>query len=278
MLKKLTFMHADFNSIAHYWKNSYCKPVESKKYDNTDQFKKMAKLMAPGKSYYYIANFQTLEIEMISDSVTHFIGEKPNSIQSDNIEIQNLLALVLPEEIEKIQRKEQVIRDFFIDYLPSGEVQDYKVLYTYILKDFEDRRRVMLHQATPLSQDTDGQFVHVFSIHTDISHLTNQSVEEVSFLNINGGRSYLNVCTKNGRFNAKADRDRNIKNNLSERELEITKMFAKGLNADEIAGKLFISAHTVRTHRKNILRKTNSRNTTQLVSRCIAAGLIVPEI
>ncbi|PKD16626.1 hypothetical protein APR41_07390 [Salegentibacter salinarum] len=270
-------MNVDFNSIAHYWKHSYCKPIESKKYANTEQFKKMAKLMAPGKSYYYIANFQTLEIEMISDSVTHFIGKNPGSIER-KIEIQNLLALALPEEIEKIQRKEQVIRDFFMDYLPSEKVQDYKVLYTYILKDYEDSRRVMLHQATPLSQDSEGQFVHVFSIHTDISHLTNQSVEEVSFLNINGDTSYLNVCTKNGRFDPKTDRERNIKNNLSERELEITKMLAKGLNADEIAGKLFISSHTVRTHRKNILKKTNSRNTTQLVSRCIAAGFIIPEI
>jgi len=271
-------MSADFNSIAHYWKDTYSQKIgKSNKYENSDQFKKMAQLMAPGKSYYYIANFQNLEIEMISDSVCNFIEK--DTIQDMDIEFQEILALALPEEIEKIQRKEQVIRDFFIDYLPAEKVQDYKILYTYVMKDFKNTRRVILHQATTLSQDEQGRFVHVFSIHTDISHLTNQSVEEVSFLNINGGKSYLNICTKKGKFEPEVNSENsNIKNQLSERELEITRMFAEGLSADEIACKLFISSHTVRTHRKNILKKTNSKNTTQLVSRCIAAGLIVPII
>ncbi len=271
-------MSADFNSIAHYWKDTYGQELNGiKKYENSEQFKKMAKLMAPGKSYYYIANFKNLEIEMISDSVCNFIEK--DCVSEIGVEFQEILALALPEEIEKIQRKELVIREFFIDFLSPEEVLDYKVLYTYVLKDFNEKRRVMLQQATPLSQDEDGRFVHVFSIHTDISHLTNQSVEEVSFLNINGGESYLNVCTKNGKFGSKGPSEQsNLKTQLSERQLEITQMLAEGLSAEEIADKLFISSHTVRTHRKNILRKTNSKNTTQLVSRCLAAGLIIPEI
>lgn len=271
-------MSADFNSIAHYWKHTYGQKLEKgKKYENSDQFKKMADLMAPGKSYYYIANFQNLEIEMISDSVCNFIEK--DCVPQIGIKFQEILALALPDEIEKIQRKEQVIRDFFIDYLPPEKVQDYKVLYTYVMKDFKNTRRVILQQATVISQDNRGRFVHVFSIHTDISHLTNQSVEEVSFLNINGGESYLNVCTKKGKFEPEVhSQNTTIINQLSERELEITRMFAEGLSADQIATKLFISSHTVRTHRKNILKKTNSKNTTQLVSRSIAAGLIVPAI
>ncbi|GGW81554.1 response regulator transcription factor [Salegentibacter mishustinae] len=271
-------MSADFNSIANYWKETYSKnSEETKKYEHSAQFKKMADLMAPGKSYYYIANFQSLEIEMISDSVCNFIEK--NRITDTEVDFQEILALALPEEIEKIKRKEQVIKDFFVDYLPINKVQDYKVLYTYVIKDSKGKRRVMLHQATTLSQDKEGRFVHVFSIHTDISHLTNQSVEEVSFLNIRGGKSYLNVPTKNGSFDPENHSDEgNIKNQLSKRELEITKLIAEGLNAEEIGEQLFISSHTVRTHRKNILKKTDSKNTIQLVARTIAAGLIQPDL
>jgi DNA-binding NarL/FixJ family response regulator len=52
---------------------------------------------------------------------------------------------------------------------------------------------------------------------------------------------------------------------LGEREIEIIKLLAQGLGTNEIAEKLFISKHTVSTHRKNILNKTGVNNTTQLV-------------
>ncbi|SHG68752.1 regulatory protein, luxR family [Salegentibacter echinorum] len=271
-------MSTEFNAIARYWKQTYSQTSEEiKKYEHSAQFKRMADFMAPGKSYYYIANFQNLEIEMISNSVCEFIEK--DSVPENGIDFQEILALALPEEIEKIQRKERVIRDFFIDYLPSEKVLDYKVLYTYVLMDHKGKRKVMLQQATPLSQDKQGRFVHVFSIHTDITHLTNQSVEEVSFLNIQGGKSYLNVCTKNGKFEpGNHSINTGIEEVLSKRELEITKLIAEGLSAEEIAEKLFISIHTVRTHRKNILKRTNSKNIVQLVARTIAAGIIAPSL
>jgi DNA-binding NarL/FixJ family response regulator len=52
---------------------------------------------------------------------------------------------------------------------------------------------------------------------------------------------------------------------LGEREIEIIKLLAKGLGTNEIAEQLFISKHTVSTHRKNILNKTGVNNTTQLI-------------
>jgi len=44
-------------------------------------------------------------------------------------------------------------------------------------------------------------------------------------------------------------------NQLSGRETEILTMVAQGLNNKQIAGRLFISIHTVITHRKNITYK-----------------------
>lgn len=52
---------------------------------------------------------------------------------------------------------------------------------------------------------------------------------------------------------------------LSKRELEIVSHLAKGLTTKEIAEKLFLSNHTVDTHRRNILRKSAVKNTAQLV-------------
>jgi DNA-binding NarL/FixJ family response regulator len=52
---------------------------------------------------------------------------------------------------------------------------------------------------------------------------------------------------------------------FSERELEILRLLAKGKNSFEIAEQLFITLNTVKTHRRNMLRKLNASNTSQLL-------------
>lgn len=61
---------------------------------------------------------------------------------------------------------------------------------------------------------------------------------------------------------------------LSIRELEILRLVVKGLSAKEIADKLFLSVHTIYTHRKNILRKLACKNAAELVSYALDKGLL----
>lgn len=53
--------------------------------------------------------------------------------------------------------------------------------------------------------------------------------------------------------------------NITPREIEIIKCIEKELHNKEIAELLFISERTVETHRKNILRKTNTNNAVGLI-------------
>jgi DNA-binding CsgD family transcriptional regulator len=62
--------------------------------------------------------------------------------------------------------------------------------------------------------------------------------------------------------------------NLSEREVEIVKLIVNGLTSAEIAEKLFISEHTVKTHRKNIFKKVGINSISQLTSFAINQQII----
>jgi DNA-binding NarL/FixJ family response regulator len=57
-----------------------------------------------------------------------------------------------------------------------------------------------------------------------------------------------------------------LKHKISEREMEVVKLIAEGLNSEQIGQKLFLSEHTIKTHRKNILEKLNLSNTAELVN------------
>jgi len=61
---------------------------------------------------------------------------------------------------------------------------------------------------------------------------------------------------------------------FSKRELEIIRMIESGLNSKEIAEKLFLSVHTVNTHRTNILEKSGKDHISALIFELKEKGLI----
>jgi DNA-binding NarL/FixJ family response regulator len=61
---------------------------------------------------------------------------------------------------------------------------------------------------------------------------------------------------------------------LSSRELEIIQLIAKGLTSKEMSEKLFLSHHTINTHRKNILKKLEVKGTPELINYAFAMGMV----
>jgi DNA-binding NarL/FixJ family response regulator len=74
------------------------------------------------------------------------------------------------------------------------------------------------------------------------------------------------VCS----LSRKTDRIKNTE--LSKRELEVLLNICEGLSNQEIAERLFISKRTVDKHRENILLKTQSGNTAEMVVYAIKKG------
>jgi hypothetical protein len=62
--------------------------------------------------------------------------------------------------------------------------------------------------------------------------------------------------------------------NLSYREFEIIRMIEAGLSSKEIADKLFLSIHTVNTHRSNILEKTSKSQISDVIYEFKEKGLL----
>ena len=63
---------------------------------------------------------------------------------------------------------------------------------------------------------------------------------------------------------------------LSERENEIIKYIAEGQTNVQIAETLFLSNHTVNTHRKNIMAKLGVKNTAGIVMYAVKTNLVSP--
>ncbi len=71
-------------------------------------------------------------------------------------------------------------------------------------------------------------------------------------------------------------RARERKRQLTPREKEVVKLIALGKTSREIAQILGLSVKTVNTHRNNIMRKLEIKNTAGLVRYALFSGLVTP--
>ena len=61
---------------------------------------------------------------------------------------------------------------------------------------------------------------------------------------------------------------------LSSRELEILTLVVRGFSSKDIAEKLFLSLHTVYTHRKNIMKKLGVKSGSELILFALQEGIV----
>ncbi len=103
--------------------------------------------------------------------------------------------------------------------------------------------------------------------------LKNEFLDEILFLNdsqsviIHKLQSIFNKVNQNHSEAYKPEE-------LSDREKEILKAVAQGLTNQEIAEKLFLSIHTITTHRKNITAKLGIKTISGLTLYALLNGLV----
>ncbi len=61
---------------------------------------------------------------------------------------------------------------------------------------------------------------------------------------------------------------------ISKRELEVLELIAQGLSNREIAEKLFLSPHTVKSHSSSLFIKLNARRRTEAIKKAKELGVL----
>ena len=94
-----------------------------------------------------------------------------------------------------------------------------------------------------------------------------------------GDRSATGGIARGGFASERRSHERRIRaprrsDNLSDRELAVLGEIAQGTPTEEVARKLHVSPHTVRTHIKNILRKLDARTRAHAVAIALSEDAI----
>jgi DNA-binding NarL/FixJ family response regulator len=103
----------------------------------------------------------------------------------------------------------------------------------------------------------------------------NASVDEIveGINSIFDGKKFL--CSQTKSVVEKKEKDGlNVIPKLTRREKEVLAEAALGLTTQQIADKLFISTHTVDSHRKNLIEKFKTSNLSSAITLALEYGLI----
>ena len=225
----------------------------------------LSRLYSPGESYQLIFDFGVRKFRYVSPSVFDFFGEK-----AEDFTVDKFLERLHPDDMEHFVNCEKIAAHFLFKHIPKNEIPDYKVSYQIRMRDVNGTYKLILHQAIAVVMDAEMNISATLLNHSDISHISNDNNYSISFINVSGNKSYYNI---------KSIDDLNIRTKvyndvLTKRELEILGYLSEGLSSKEIAESLFISTGTVRTHRNNILKKTNFKTMSQAVAHYVRQGLI----
>lgn len=210
----------------------------------------------------YILNFATQEYLYVSESCEQILGYTAKEFM--NFGRKFFITLVDNNDM-KIVAKEVFER--LINYakpLNAEELKKCRFSLNYRLKRKDGIYIKLLQQYVVLEVNKQGYPVLTLGVITDIT--AHKADDKITF-------SISHYDKKTGFKTISSDSYVKVETTLTPREIEIVKYIVSGHTTPEMADILFISQHTLKTHRKNIFKKTNCKNVVELVNYAIVNGV-----
>jgi DNA-binding CsgD family transcriptional regulator len=256
MAKKLL----PFTQVQQIWERDIRVGKEINLELDLETYKKIINILHVGAFYYWVLDVPSAEITFISPNIINVLGYTPEEFTTSMF-----FQSIHPDDVTYFLNFENKISEFFFSLDPV-RIFKYKVRSDFrIRKKSGDYIRI-LHQVITLQTTENAGITKSFGIHTDISELKLDGTPSLSIIGMDGEPSYLNIEVEKI--------FKPTKSLLTEREKEVLSHIINGKNSGEIAQLLGLSKHTILNHRHNILAKTETANTTELIIKTIKEGWI----
>ena len=214
-------------------------------------------LMEINNQFFYVADIIEMKVLFTSKRSTLMIGIKPEELTP-----YHFMEAVHPSDIQRLNLGRSKIIKMAQELFIAGT--GYTLMSTnYRFRTPSGNYSDFLIQCYLYYSSLPYKTVFFLKIHTNIDCLKKIKL---------GYHYYIGNDLSWFRY---PDDDMLMKGNIfSGREFEIIKLIESGLGSEEISDKLFLSVHTVNTHRRNILEKTGKTHISDLIYELKERGLL----
>lgn len=206
---------------------------------------------------------------------------------------QQLIASSLVRSIEKMEELElsgiatskQQLLDMLVINQPDILIIDRWFENMFLETEWEETNSLIEKYKTILFSDPDKESIYKLHKLHITSFFTLHSSEEEVIQTIKGTIDGIKFFTPKVvealiEFSFKRipdKKEQQLHDELSEREMEVLMLITQGKSTKEIADRLFLSPHTIYTHRKNILKKLSCKSAVELINYAYTQGLVEKE-
>ncbi|WP_294284499.1 helix-turn-helix transcriptional regulator [uncultured Chryseobacterium sp.] len=250
------------HALNDIWQSYSGERIENRHIANIPPIERIiGEMFAIGEFYYYVLNLTNSTVSNHHPNLLkiHGLKDYPENLK-------DIIDLTHPDDIPFIMKAEEQVVRKIIEV--GRESQLYlKSSYCFRMKTAKGNYELFHHQAILTMEDEYKTIIQAVNIHTNIHHITQKNPNTVLITGIGPRDDFYQIKIE--------DLSKNIPEiHLTKRETEVLALIAKGYSGPEISKILILSEHTVRTHRKNILAKTESRNSKELLRKAFECGLI----
>ena len=231
--------------------------------------KKLDSLLASGPVVCSIFNHATFKYDYMSPNVEQMLGITAKDLMA--LDYQNFLKLYLhPEDLQilSMQLFPDVVK--FITRNSKRYTPLLSVQYSYRMRTAAGNWINVEQQTTPIKSDKEGNILLDQSFYTQAG--------KAEYDEANPMELSIFSRDRNGVYNLKYSKTysppKKGGNGITQRELDVLKLLAKGKTSSQIGEKLYISESTVITHRKNMLGKFGLNNTSELIAFAFKSGML----
>jgi DNA-binding CsgD family transcriptional regulator len=162
-----------------------------------------------------------------------------------------------PEDLEKWLKALNELMEFTLGSINEKDRNRANYTWNYRFKNSSDVYVNIIQNTTPLAFDSQDKpiigLAHYTVLHADIKMDISASAKL-----LNDQNEYETIYFNN--YGQKL-----LSEGISNRERDVIRLLVLDYSSKEISDKLNISAHTVDTHRRNILKKLNISSTGELI-------------
>lgn len=222
---------------------------------------KLNNIIVLPNQFFYVNDFKTSRNICIHPNIEAITGYSPDEFY----DFGRIYELIHPDDSEFVYEFSK--RTIFICTYYKTELlkNPFTSLFTidFRLKHKNGNYIRLNRNTTCLKTDKEGNMIFALVLYTDVSHIKRNNSFNINWIGDTKYKLHLDDLI----------RKYNINYNITKREKDILNLLIEGYSATEIAKKLFLSAHTIISHRKNLLHKTGSKNTAELIKRAIERNL-----
>lgn len=212
------------------------------------------KLMNQSCAFYFLIDFSRMKYIYLSAGVKNTLGYEREQWQTQGLDFA--FNMLLEEDREVLRLVHERIMEEWQRH-PKKERKDLRFSFDFRVRAANGQVVRLNQQSVFVEIDKEGNPLVDFSVCTDISNFKSEGPVTLHIKKkLIDGKDY----EKHIVFESPEQEF-----TLSGREKQIMELLAEGLTSTEISKRLFISPHTVSTHRKNILKKAKCKSAVELL-------------